>query len=100
MPIGNLLRDVQLMWNEIDSATHKSAHGRFSRAMEQIERAATKLKCRRSIETSSKQPLLRPLQAEAVAELCFSDLMIITNVSEQPFLFDDFLDHELLILLA
>ena len=46
MPVGDLLRDVKLVRNQIDATADKSAHRRFARAVKQIQGAATKFKRR------------------------------------------------------
>src|SRR3954447_6789397 len=73
---GNLLRDVKLVWNQIDASANKSANGRFTRTMEHFQSAATQLKRPEVIEASGKQTFLRSLQTDEVAQLRFRQFLI------------------------
>ena len=44
VPVGDLLRDVKLVRNQVNAAAEESAHRRLARAVEQLQRAAAKLK--------------------------------------------------------
>jgi hypothetical protein len=44
VPVGDLVRDVKLVRNQINASTEESSHRGFARAVEQFKRAATKIK--------------------------------------------------------
>src|SRR6266404_4902327 len=94
LTVGDLLRDVKLVRDEINSTTQESAYWRLARAVEQIKRAAPKLKSCRGIKASRKQTLLRSTQTEAVVQLGFGELLVLADVSQQTVLFDDLCDDE------
>src|ERR1035438_1972632 len=95
---GDLLRDVKLVRYEVDAAAEESAHRGLARAVNQIKRAAAKLKRGRGIKASRKQALLRPPQTEAVAQLGFGQPLVFADVNQQASLLDDLFDNELLFL--
>ena len=71
MTVGDLLRDVKLVRDEVNAPPKESAHRRLARAVEQLQRATAQLKGGGVIKASRKQALLRTTQTEAVAQLCF-----------------------------
>jgi len=66
LTVGDLLCDVKLVRDEINSTAQESAHWRLARAVEQIKRKAPKLKRFRSIKTAANKRSCGPTQTEAV----------------------------------
>ena len=96
VPVGDLLRDVKLMRNQINAAAHESAHLRIAGTVEQFQGAAAQCKSSRGVEASCQQTLLWSLQTDTVAYLIFGQSLAIVDINQQAMFLNDFLDDEFL----
>src|SRR5262245_16747931 len=100
VPVGDFLRDIKLVRNQVDAATEESSHRGLSRAMKQLECESAKLERFRRIKASGKQTLLRPTQTETVAELRLGLSLIFASVNQQTMFLDNLFNGEFLVVLS
>ena len=63
--------------------------------MEKFQRAAAQREGGGRIKSSREQAILRPLQADPVAQLRFRELSVVSDLSQQALLFQDRFDGDL-----
>ena len=94
MTIGDLVRDVKLVRNQINPAAEESAHWRFARGVKQFQRAATERKLYRGVKATGKETFLRASQTRGRSVALRVNAPNSRHTSA-TLLFDHFPDDEL-----
>ena len=92
---ANLLGDVQLVGDQVDSATNKAAHWRLPPAVHHLQCTLAQCKNRRVIHVSAAQPVHWSVYADTIVKLCLGqfptfaaigdNILLITNAIYNTF---------------
>jgi hypothetical protein len=86
--------DIKLVGQQIDSPAQESSYGRLPSAVLMLESGNSQVKNIGRIELACKQPFLRLVEADRIAQVLLVELLLAALVSQQAVLFGERLDRE------